>query len=122
MQKKHLTWVASALTLFTLIIVPAIALAQINTGLDYLSTTGLGTRDVRSIVGSVINVIMGFLGTIAVVIVLLGGFKWMTAGGNEDKVGEAKQLIMQGVIGLAIVLAAYSIATFVVLGLLNATA
>ena len=45
----------------------------------------------------------------------------MTAGGNEEKVGEAKKLLMQGVIGLAIVLAAYSIATFVISGLISAT-
>ncbi|MDO8592206.1 MAG: hypothetical protein Q7R92_00365, partial [bacterium] len=51
---------------------------------------GLGDRDPREIIAQVINVILGFLGIIAVVIILLGGFKWMTAGGGEDKVAEAK--------------------------------
>jgi hypothetical protein len=52
---------------------------------------------------------------------LLGGFKWMTAGGNEDKVGEAKKLITAGIIGLVIILAAFAIATFVLSQLLSAT-
>ena len=75
--------------------------------------TGLGVKDPRAIAADVINIILGFLGIIAVVIILLGGFKWMTAGGNEDKVGEAKKLIVAGIIGLVIILASFGIATFV---------
>ena len=82
---------------------------------------GLGTKDPRAIAASVIQIILGFLGIIAVVIILLGGFKWMTAGGNEDKVGEAKKLITAGIIGLVIILASWGIATFVLTNLINAT-
>jgi len=85
------------------------------------TTTGLGERDPRDIAASVIRVILGFLGIIAVVIILLGGFKWMTAGGNEDKVGEAKKLIIAGIIGLVIIVAAFAIATFVLNSLITAT-
>ena len=85
------------------------------------NTIGLGNRDPRLIAASVINVVLGFLGIIAVVIVLLGGFKWMTAGGNEDKIGEAKGLLSAGVIGLVIVLASWGLAQFVVNLLFNAT-
>lgn len=85
------------------------------------TTTGLGERDPRDIAASVINIILGFLGIIAVIIILLGGFKWMTAGGNEDKVGEAKKLIVAGVIGLVIIIAAFAIATFVLNSLIQAT-
>jgi len=81
----------------------------------------LGERDPRDIAASVIRVILGFLGIVAVIIILLGGFKWMTAGGNEDKVGEAKKLITAGIIGLVIILAAFAIATFVLNSLLSAT-
>lgn len=82
--------------------------------------TGLGERDPRNIAASVIRIILGFLGIVAVVIILLGGFKWMTAGGNEDKVGEAKKLITAGVIGLVIIIAAFAIATFVLDALIGA--
>lgn len=84
------------------------------------NTLGLGDRDPRDIAAQVIKIILGFLGIIAVIIILLGGFKWMTAGGNEDKVGEAKKLIIAGVIGLVIIIAAFAIATFVLNSLVNA--
>lgn len=88
---------------------------------DFQTETGLGQRDPRAIVASVIRIILGFLGIVAVIIILLGGFKWMTAGGNEDKVAEARKLIVSGVIGLVIILAAFGIAQFVINSLMNAT-
>ncbi len=101
---------------------PALAFAvSIDLGLDPLTATGLGTKDIRVTVASIIKVFMGLLGTIAVVIVLIGGFTWMTAAGNEEKVEKAKKMIGAGVIGLAIILAAYSITQFVVGSLLQAT-
>ena len=86
------------------------------------SATGLGAKDPRAVAAQVINIILGFLGIVAVVIILLGGFKWMTAGGNEDKVGEAKKLIMAGIIGLIIILASFAIASFVLTQLSAAVA
>ena len=85
------------------------------------SATGLGNTDPREMAGKVINIMLGFLGIIAVVIILLGGFKWMTAAGNEDKVAEAKKLIGAGIIGLIIILMAFGIAKFVIDALYNAT-
>ena len=81
----------------------------------------LGNRDPRTMVAEIINVVLTLLGIIAVGIVLLGGFKWMTAGGNEDKVGEAKKLLGAGVIGLVIILAAWGIARFALNALISAT-
>ncbi len=88
---------------------------------DFSNDTGLGQRDPRAIVASVIRVILGFLGIVAVIIILLGGFKWMTAGGNEDKVAEARKLIVSGIIGLVIIMAAFGIAQFVINSLMKAT-
>lgn len=82
---------------------------------------GLGSTDPRVMVASIINMAMGFLGIIAVMIILIGGFKWMTAGGAEDKVEEAGKLIKAGIIGLVIILASWAIAKFVVSSLLSAT-
>jgi len=121
--------VVLAMALFVLTPVMTFSLPALATDLDpwggkqdvIKDTTGLGDRDPRDIAASVIRVILGFLGIVAVIIILLGGFKWMTAGGNEDKVGEAKKLITAGIIGLVIILAAFAIATFVLNSLLSAT-
>ena len=90
-------------------------------GLYYGTATGLGTKDVRTTISQIIKVAMGLLGIVAVVIILIGGFTWMTAGGNDEKVGEAKKWIFSGVIGLAIILSAYALASFVIDNLIKAT-
>lgn len=85
-----------------------------------LSDTGfqqVGVRsdnDLKDTIAQIINIILGFLGIIAVIIILAGGFKWMTAGGNEDKVAESRKMIVQGVIGLVVIFAAWAIASFVI--------
>jgi len=82
----------------------------------------LGKRDPREIAANVINIILGFLGIIAVILILAGGFKWMIASGNQDKVDEAKKLMAAGAIGLVIILASFGIARFVINALVSATA
>lgn len=91
-------------------------------GDDFSDATGLGQADLQTTIGNLIRVALGFLGVIAVCIVLYGGFKWMTAGGNDEKVGEAKRLMISGLIGLAIIMSAYAIASFVISSILEATA
>lgn len=129
---KKLTKNLVALALCFVIIAPAFALALPAVAANELNVwgnnenaiqnaTGLGNRNPQEIAAAVINVIMGFLGIVAVVIILIGGFKWMTAGGNEEKVSEARKLITAGIIGLVIILASFAIAKFVLDQLLNAT-
>jgi len=92
-------------------------LSEVSSGLG----GALGSTDVRVTVGRVINVALSLLGVVAVVIILAGGFKWMTAGGNQEKVDEARKMIVSGVIGLAIILSAWAIAIFVLRQLSQAT-
>ena len=85
---------------------------QVDTGLG--DTLGDIDQDPREIIGRFIKFALGFLGLIAVSIILIGGFKWMTSGGNEEKTGEAKKLLGAGVIGLIIVLASWGLATWLI--------
>ena len=90
-------------------------------GISYGAKIGLGTQDVRTTVASIIRVMMGLLGIVAVVIILIGGFYWMTAGGDEGRVETGKKWIFSGIIGLAIILSAYALANFVINSLVTAT-
>ena len=78
------------------------------------SFADFSTQDVKATIQNIVRIIVGFLGIIVIIIILAGGFKWLTSGGNEDKIAEAKKLISAGVVGLVVVLAAYAIANFVV--------
>lgn len=90
-------------------------------GTSYAESSGLGNRDIRDTIASIIRVALSLLGIVALVIILAGGFKWMTAGGNDDKVQEARKLMIQGVVGLAIIMSAYAISIFVIDQLASAT-
>ncbi len=92
-------------------------------GVNDLSDSGvnLGNQDLKTTIASIINIVLSFLGVLAVLIILLGGFKWMTSQGSSDKVDEAKKLIGEALIGLVIIFAAYAIASFVLNQLYTAT-
>jgi len=73
-----------------------------------------------SVIGSIIQIALGLLGIILLVIIIYSGFEWMTAGGNSDKVESAKTRMINAVIGLILILAAYAIAGFVIEALTTA--
>ncbi len=115
--------VSTFATAFT-VAVPVASAQPIGTkdlGLEYPASTGLGSTDVRTTVAKIIRVTMGLLGIVAVVLILYGGLKWMLAAGNEEAVEQAKKTIFAGIIGLAIILSAYAIASFVINQLITAT-
>lgn len=75
----------------------------------------------QEIAAAVIRILLGFLGIIAVVIILVAGFQWMTAGGDAAKVDGAKKRLTAAVIGLIIILSAWGISSFLMDKLLGAT-
>ncbi|MFA5109655.1 MAG: pilin [Patescibacteria group bacterium] len=104
-----------SLAIVSTLVLPVVALAQANFGLNEINNglnNSLTSSDPRTVIGRVINIALSFLGVIAVGIILIGGFKWMTAAGNEEKTSEAKKLLGAGVIGLVIILASWGIATY----------
>ncbi len=119
---------------FCLLALPSIAMASdlIDEGFGIGGTYGLKTNNNAQVNLSsenpinmsvrIINFVIGFLGLAAVVIILVGGFKWMTSMGNQDTVKKAKNLIIAGVIGLIIILAAWGLTRFVVMRLSNSIA
>lgn len=68
------------------------------------------------IAGTLGRLVAPFLQFIALVLfgfIIYAGYLWLTAGGNEEQTTKAKQIIANAVIGIAIVLFAYFITTFV---------
>jgi len=111
--------IALTVLLFSLAVVPAVA--ALDVGLNYGTYTGLGTKDIREGIMTIIQYLLGFLGIIAIIIMLYGGFIWLTSAGNEEKVGQAKKIITAGIIGLVIIFVSYAIAAFVITQLITAT-
>ncbi|HOZ53201.1 MAG TPA: hypothetical protein PK142_00805 [bacterium] len=80
------------------------------------NVSGVGSdpgRFLSSRIGIMIGAVLSFIGVIFMVLIILGGFQWMTARGNEQQVEKAKNLIIQSIIGLIIILSAYAITAFI---------
>ncbi len=93
-----------------------------NSALTGKDGANLGVaKDPRIIAAGIIKVVLGLIATILVVYFIYGGFLIMTAAGNSDQVDKGKDTIKNGVIGLLIVLSAYSITSFVTTSILDAT-
>jgi hypothetical protein len=80
--------------------------------------SGLTTADsLEVVIGNVIAAALSLVGVLLVLIMIYAGFTWMTAGGSEEKIKTARSWIMNSIIGLVIVFAAYAIVRFVLLQL-----
>ncbi|MCH7759519.1 hypothetical protein IID20_04130 [Patescibacteria group bacterium] len=65
--------------------------------------------------------ILQLVSLVLVILLISGGFIWMTSGGSEEKVKKAKGIIKSAIIGLIIIILSYSLTTFVIGQLTGAT-
>ncbi len=79
------------------------------------------TPDIAVVIGILVNAALGLLGGLLLVYLIMAGFLWMTAGGDDAKVKKARDMIKNAVIGIVIIAAAMAIAT-TVLNALSAVA
>ena len=84
---------------------------------EFAKSAGYNTEgtdlQLNLVIGKIIQIVLGFLGIIFVILIIFSGYQWMTAGGNSDTIKKARDRMINAVIGLVIVLAAYSITWFV---------
>lgn len=73
-----------------------------------------GNVSLETMISKIIKTFLSFLGIIFMILLILGGFNWMTAGGQETKVQKASKTIKQAIIGLIIVLGSYAISYFII--------
>ena len=130
-MKKLLTFgmIAIALSFGALVPEPAFAqqnlqnqlLGQVdNTGDEVFGQGAQNQGNLPLLVGQFIRVALSFIGLILLGLFLYAGFLWMTAGGNEDRVKDAKQILQNAIIGLILTLSAFAISEFV-LAAINST-
>jgi hypothetical protein len=78
-----------------------------TTPVEAVSTATGGETTIRGLVLTIVNYFLGFLGLLAVIMVIYGGVTYVASAGNDEAVGKAKKIIMYAVIGLIIVLVSF---------------
>ncbi|MBU1130881.1 pilin [Patescibacteria group bacterium] len=63
----------------------------------------------QQIYGRLIYSFMGLTGIVALLMFILGGFQWMTAGGSPDKIKKGRDTLMWAVLGLIVIFSSYAI-------------
>lgn len=132
---KKIKEIITSLLVSTMLAVPAFAVVgtgvvyaqndspDITEGLDKgtcLSTTdtdciseGQAEDSVNSIITTVINVFSLVVGVVSVIMIIVGGFKYITSAGDSGGVSSAKNTILFAIVGLVIVALAQVIVRFV---------
>lgn len=114
---KHLT-ITKTIQIITVVVSiammlsPLLVAAQFTTpgsGGTGLSDTFGGASTVSQLILTIINIILALAGLIAVLILIIGGFRYVTSFGNEEAVEKAKKMIINAVIGIVIIILSFVI-------------
>ena len=95
---------ASISAIAMLVLMPVFVLAQLPTVSPHI-VPGTDLAEIENILRRVAQFIIVFGIIVAVIFIILGGVKWMRAGGDQIKISEAKTQIWSGVWGSLVVLA-----------------
>jgi hypothetical protein len=68
--------------------------------------------DAPTVIGRVIDAILGLVGSLALIMFIYGGLIWMTAAGNDQKVTKGKNIVLWAALGLVVVFSAYALVKF----------
>lgn len=91
------------LTALSLFVLPLVANAQVAL------TNPLGTTDIRLIVANIIKGALSLSGIIALLMVLYGGFLWLTSTGEANRVDKGKKVLVWATLGIVVIASAYII-------------
>jgi len=101
------------------LLVPSSAYAvnsNVQDGIDAAHSDGTPSKldGQGGTVTNIINAVLYVVGILAVVMVIVGGVKYTTSGGDSAAVTSAKNTILYGIVGLVIAILAYAIVNFVI--------
>ena len=75
-----------------------------------------GASSARALARTIVNFFLFFLGLVATIMVIYGGVLYVTAAGNDDQVGKAKNVILYAIIGIVVILLSFALVNTVILG------
>jgi hypothetical protein len=125
-MKQKIQNLIKYLIFFTLLLAPALVLAQttncspncVQQGLYPLSGM-FGTGNISDatslsqLLPMIIELLLGIAGGVAVIFVIIGGYQYITSGGNEESAEKGRKTLTNAVIGIVIIVLSYAIITVI---------
>ncbi len=81
---------------------------------DLACKTDCNTRGLPLIIQSVTTALLGVIGALAVIMIIVGGLRYVTSGGDPKKTADAKNTIMYSIAGVVVAIMAYAIVKFII--------
>lgn len=75
----------------------------------YLNALNGCQGGLRGMILLIVNFFLGFLGLLAVIMIIYGGFLYVTSAGNEEDVKKAKKILMYAVVGIIVIILSFVI-------------
>ncbi len=102
--------------------VPEVSFAQVDQGLDGAmqvtrgegQPTELFSGNEGGLVNRIITLLLFIVGVLSVIMLIIGGLRFVLSGGDKSKTDAAKNTILYAIIGLLVAFFAYAIINFVV--------
>lgn len=127
-MKRLIIYLLPVISSLSLFLAPAVTSAQVTqqdinnavctgSNLEFSSapTPNCGssaTNSINHLVHTIVNYLSAIVGIIAVIMIIIGGLRYITSGGNDQNVTSAKNTILYAIIGLLIVALAQIIVHF----------
>lgn len=107
-----------ALSLVGIALLPETASAaildQACTGVNNDVCSKKGDTDANPLIVSVVNLLLYIVGIVAVIMIIVGGMKYLTSSGDSGKVTSAKNTVVYAVVGLVVAIFSWVVVNFVV--------
>lgn len=91
-----------------------------NSPVSLPNPLGTSNPTPQILIGKIINALLGLVGSIALAMFIWGGFSWMTAAGNTEKVQKGKDIIIWATLGMVVIFFSYALVNFVIKNVIGA--
>ncbi len=110
-KSKKVLLAAGIVIVILLVTIPAVAYAQ-NWNINEYIPTEIRNVTIQTLITNIIRILLIVAGIVALIYMIVGGYQYMTAGGNAEQAAAARTTILNAIIGVIIVFASYAIITW----------
>jgi hypothetical protein len=87
---------------------------RIQSSVNQVDPQSGGGRSLQASITIVVNILLFVVGAVSVIIIVIGGLRYVLSSGDQNAITGAKNTILYAVIGLIVAILGYAIVNFVV--------